>query len=419
MLTEALAKKFEPSCAAEAEEMGNWWSWTKSHEQALKLLNQALTMPFGAEERAQMEQNISQAVWVGRGTESYFRKGVLKNMRRVYEDMENMAEVARVDDLLRQYEWVKPMRVEMPGPPRPEPKEIIEARQWCETAQKHFQKQRWREAFADYEKALALIPMPKKDDRPLFKNMDPTKDRFGVVYWAAEALDRAGDKAGKEKFLRDQLVLTPAWCASSIVYELGKSCNGKALAGDEQIWKFLAESDRWDSRTESLIRVMLNGEQANEALKQRLRRLATNPDKETTYARVSGDLPLLEKAVQTELPEQEKELVLRALYDAYCKQGKLEEAEKLFPSVYPVITNKNTLDEWAKLAGLAARERNKEQVLRMWRKLLLHDLGDDERLSQVLVNGDMRKPLLALYEEVLARNPGNAELAKTVAFLRQ
>ncbi|MDR1190814.1 MAG: hypothetical protein LBK60_03995 [Verrucomicrobiales bacterium] len=422
--TAEMAAEFAPRNAAQALMMGKALT-AGAPARALPLLDQALAMPFGAEEGKYIRQGgLAQQEPADYGTATYFRRMVLRAKLSAYERLKDEAGVAETRRLLKEGEPRRPRYMvrdnNVTRVIEEEPR-AVEIHRLCDAAQEHARKQEWRAAFADYARALPLISPLEQAWRPA-KGVDVTRDRDAVIAWAADCLERAGDRAAAVKFLREQLAALPPWDGDWTVKELCKLV-AEINGGDEALlWRWLAGTGVWD---DAVIRRLTEGRGPEEqaAVWRRLREVAgADLMKQLFYAQRQKDLALLERLARADwsaspFPWRKSDAV-RALYELQCARGDWRAAAEWLPKIYSPMPGNGGLAELAKLAALADQAGDGDGALTLWRQVLAYDLCATPLLPQPGSERG-RAALLKLHEESLAKFPDSAGLARTVEWLRK
>jgi tetratricopeptide (TPR) repeat protein len=128
-------------------------------------------------------------------------------------------------------------------------------------------------------------------------------------------------------------------------------------------------------------------------------------------------IPLLETAVAKSDDKELKERASFTLFESYLDSGDWRKAEAIFPAATARLTTNEYPDWLGRIAVSAAKAGDRQDALRLWRRVAEIDMTETRNLQPLAIAG-LRDELVALYREVQLALPESAIPPKAIAALQ-
>jgi len=425
-----------PRHAMDAYDLGRTLAGKQLHSQAIRLLDHSLSRPITDYDRQAVQQRCSKPIpkaekgkVIRRWTKAELaasckEAGQVERAQRLVEEL--LGPDAEISDLglvrfAGQVQRASGYRVIEKRIKKAEDENKDSVQYWLRRASYYIGRKEHDQADDAFQKALALPPEGYR--------------RRAVGEYARFLIRTCKQYDQAKRVLREELqriapnydVVSPL---VSWLLELDSKYKVPISADDPLLWQFLADRETYGYQEERVLKALLGKSRsaaATDFFCTRALKLA-GPDAHPSRHHIVGRIllradraqqaaPLLEDAFRRWPHPATRFQPARPLLAAHLETGDLKSAEKTLRSVR-VQLHISELKSWlANLAIAAAKQGDKGNALRLWRKRANVDMNDLDQIDDLVAAG-MRQRLQAYYAEVKNRDPNNRAVEAALAKLK-
>jgi tetratricopeptide (TPR) repeat protein len=299
---------------------------------------------------------------------------------------------------------------------------------WLERARYYAGRNQPADEEQAFKKALALTK-PEPEPAHSFKgNYDVRAVVLGQ--YAGFFLGQHREAEGVA-LLRKELAEAPADAASAkqAAHRLAFDFTNYLKVDDAVLWRWLEIRPQWESNEERLLWEMLKRANQGELDKYltHAEELALNvdPTRAATLGWVENrmqlarrSLPLLQYAVANAKDDELRQRWTFTLLESYLDTGDWKHAEEVFPTASKRLTDSELPQWYGRIAVVAAKAGDKDDALRMWKRVANYDLTCINYLDEMARAG-LKTELTEFYREFGQKLPSSESPTMAIKTLQK